>query len=70
LKIKDIVSYRYFLYSSAHQSRVMDVKFSLQREWLLSCGKDKYFQWHCSETGRRLGGYQSAAWCLCLEYPL
>ncbi|WAR27374.1 WDFY2-like protein [Mya arenaria] len=51
----------------AHQSRVMSVKFSLQREWVLSCGKDKYFQWHCSETGRRLGGYQASAWCLCLD---
>ncbi|KAL4220349.1 WD repeat and FYVE domain-containing protein 2 [Mactra antiquata] len=52
----------------AHQNRVTSVKFSLQREWLLSCGKDKYFQWHCSETGRRLGGYQASAWCLCLEF--
>ncbi|KAH3807456.1 hypothetical protein DPMN_135796 [Dreissena polymorpha] len=52
----------------AHQSRVVSVKFSLQREWLLSCGKDKYFQWHCSETGRRLGGYQASASCLCLEF--
>ncbi|XP_060571907.1 WD repeat and FYVE domain-containing protein 2-like [Ruditapes philippinarum] len=52
----------------AHQSRVTSMQFSLQREWLLSCGRDKYFQWHCSETGRRLGGYQASAWCLCLEF--
>ncbi|XP_041353829.1 WD repeat and FYVE domain-containing protein 2-like [Gigantopelta aegis] len=52
----------------AHQGRVTSVKFSLACEWVLSCGKDKYFQWHCSETGRRLGGYQAGAWCLCLEF--
>ena len=53
----------------AHQGRISDVKFSVNCEWVLSCGRDKYFQWHCSETGRRLGGYQASAWCLCLEYP-
>ncbi|KAL8623955.1 hypothetical protein ACOMHN_047175 [Nucella lapillus] len=52
----------------AHQGRVMAVKFSLSCEWVLSCAKDKYFQWHCSETGRRMGGYQAIAWCLCLQF--
>ncbi|XP_050389786.1 WD repeat and FYVE domain-containing protein 2 [Patella vulgata] len=52
----------------AHQNRVNSLKFSLACEWVLSCSKDKYFQWHCSETGRRLGGYQASAWCLCLEF--
>ncbi|XP_076454179.1 WD repeat and FYVE domain-containing protein 2-like [Babylonia areolata] len=52
----------------AHQGRVMAVKFSLACEWVLSCGKDKYFQWHCSETGRRLGGFQAVSWCLCMEF--
>lgn len=52
----------------AHQNRVTSIKFSLSCEWVLSCGRDKYFQWHCSETGRRLGGYQASAWCLCLEF--
>lgn len=59
----------WYRYVSAHQGRVTSVKFSLGCEWVLSCGKDKYFMWHCSETGRRLGGYQAGAWCLCLEYP-
>ena len=54
---------------SAHQSRVSAVQFSLTQEWVLSAGRDKYFQWHCSETGRRLGGYQAAAWCTSLQYP-
>ncbi|XP_070538975.1 WD repeat and FYVE domain-containing protein 2-like [Ptychodera flava] len=52
----------------AHQSRVTGVLFSLLSEWVLSVGRDKYFQWHCSETGRRLGGYQSSSWCTCLQY--
>ncbi|RUS85425.1 hypothetical protein EGW08_006816 [Elysia chlorotica] len=52
----------------AHQSRVTAVKFSLRCEWVLSCSKDKYFMWHCSETGRRLSGYQANAACLCLEF--
>ncbi|KAL8595582.1 WD repeat and FYVE domain-containing protein 2 [Nucella lapillus] len=52
----------------AHQGRVTAVKFSLGCEWVLSCGKDKYFQWHCSESGKRLGGFQAVSWCLCLEF--
>ncbi|CAL1543265.1 unnamed protein product [Lymnaea stagnalis] len=52
----------------AHQSRVTGIRFSLSCEWVLSCGKDKYFIWHCSETGRRLCGYQANAMCLCLEF--
>ncbi|XP_076435996.1 WD repeat and FYVE domain-containing protein 2-like [Babylonia areolata] len=53
---------------TAHQGRLMAVRFSVGCEWVLSCGKDKYFQWHCSETGRRLGGFQAPTWCLCLEF--
>ncbi|ELU03889.1 hypothetical protein CAPTEDRAFT_228655 [Capitella teleta] len=52
----------------AHQGRVTALLFALYNEWVLSCGRDKYFQWHCSETGRRLGGYQTAAWCTCLSF--
>ncbi|CAH1781379.1 unnamed protein product [Owenia fusiformis] len=52
----------------AHQSRVTGVYFSVQCEWVLSTGRDKYFQWHCSESARRLGGYQTSAWCTCIEF--
>ncbi|CAI9719886.1 repeat and FYVE domain-containing 2-like [Octopus vulgaris] len=52
----------------AHFGRVNAIIFSLSCEWVLSCGRDRYFQWHCSETGRRLGGYQATSWCLCLEF--
>ncbi|UYV79634.1 WDFY2 [Cordylochernes scorpioides] len=52
----------------AHQGRVTGVLFSLMSEWVLSVGRDKYFQWHCSETGMRLGGFQCSAWCTALQY--
>ncbi|BFZ06608.1 hypothetical protein BsWGS_09647 [Bradybaena similaris] len=52
----------------AHQGRVTAVKFSLSCEWLLTCSKDKYFMWHCTETGRRLSGFQANSICLCLEF--
>uniref|UniRef100_T1J4T5 FYVE-type domain-containing protein n=1 Tax=Strigamia maritima TaxID=126957 RepID=T1J4T5_STRMM len=52
----------------AHQSRVSSVIFALNCEWVLSCGRDKYFQWHCSETGHRLGGHLITAWCTSLQF--
>ena len=54
----------------AHSDKVTDVKFSLTCEWVLSTSIDRYFQWHCSETGRRLGAHKLTAQCLCLQYPL
>ncbi|XP_023221824.1 WD repeat and FYVE domain-containing protein 2-like [Centruroides sculpturatus] len=54
----------------AHQGRVTGVEFSLWSEWVLSVGRDKYFQWHCSETGQRLGGFQCNAWCTALQYDM
>nr|CAD7462592.1 unnamed protein product [Timema tahoe] len=53
----------------AHQARVTDVLFALNCEWVLSVGRDKMFQFHCSETGRRLGDYISEAWCTAVQYP-
>lgn len=41
----------------AHQNRVKSVLFSPQNNWLLSIGRDKYFNWHCTETGGRLCTY-------------
>lgn len=55
---------------SAHMNRVNSVIFSLENEWLLSVGRDKYLQWHDCTTGKRLGGYQTGAWCTSLKYPL
>jgi hypothetical protein len=53
----------------AHQARVTSIHFALICEWVLSIGRDKMFQYHCSETGRRLGTFQSEAWCTALAYP-
>ncbi|XP_037559536.1 WD repeat and FYVE domain-containing protein 2-like [Dermacentor silvarum] len=52
----------------AHQGRVMGIVFSLIAEWVLSVARDKHFLWHCSETGRRLGAFQSGAWCMALQF--
>ncbi|KAI0226883.1 WD repeat and FYVE domain-containing protein 2 [Lamellibrachia satsuma] len=52
----------------AHRMRVTAVMFTASHDWVLSCGRDKYFQWHCSETGRRLGGYQTSGWCTSLQF--
>ena len=50
-------------------NRVNGIVFSLENEWLLSVGRDKYLQWHDCTTGKRLGGYQTTAWCTSLQYP-
>ncbi|CAG2163262.1 unnamed protein product [Oppiella nova] len=54
----------------AHQSRVTSVVFSLVTEWVLSVGRDKYFVWHCSESGRRLGGYLCNSWVTALQFDM
>ncbi|XP_069496788.1 WD repeat and FYVE domain-containing protein 2 isoform X2 [Ambystoma mexicanum] len=54
----------------AHQGRVTMVLFVLEMEWVLSTGQDKNFTWHCSESGRRLGGYRTAAWAACLQFDI
>lgn len=44
--------------------------FVLELEWVLSTGHDKQFVWHCSESGRRLGGRRTGAVASGLQYPL
>ncbi|KOB70653.1 putative phosphoinositide-binding protein [Operophtera brumata] len=51
----------------AHTARVTAVVFSLACEWVLSVSRDKLFSYHCSETGRRIGGYSFEAWCTALH---
>ncbi|XP_065178535.1 WD repeat and FYVE domain-containing protein 2-like [Sycon ciliatum] len=53
---------------SAHMARVTDVSVSLDMNYLLTAGRDKYFQWHCTDTGRRLGGFKSDAWCTAVQF--
>lgn len=52
----------------AHTARVSDVIHSAKTSWMLSSGRDKYFHYHCSSTGRRLGGYMCNAWCTSIAY--
>lgn len=52
----------------AHTARVTGLVVCGARGWLLSCGADKYFHFHCTSTGRRLGGYLCSAWCTAIAY--
>ena len=55
---------------TAHSNRVTALKFVADEDWILSVSRDKYFQWHCTKTGRKLGSFEGHAWCLAVEYPL
>ena len=59
----------YIYFCLAHMNRLTGIVFSLENEWLLSVGRDKYLQWHDCTTGKRLGGFQTEAWCTSLQYP-
>ncbi|KAI4489120.1 PREDICTED: WD repeat and FYVE domain-containing protein 2 [Polistes canadensis] len=52
----------------AHQARVSGVIYAANCEWVLSIGRDKLFQLHCSNTGRKLGSYQTDAWYTALQF--
>ena len=67
VKILNAISFAFY---AAHMNRVTGIIFSLEYEWVLSVGRDKYFQWHDATAGKRLGGYQSEAWCTSIQYPL
>ncbi|KAF6021701.1 WDFY2 [Bugula neritina] len=56
------------IYGLTHSDRVTATEFSVTCEWVLSTSIDKYLQWHCSESGRRLGAYKLDAQCLCLAF--
>jgi len=51
-----------------HQGQVSDIIHCVKSGWMLSCARDKYFYFHCVETGKRLGGYLCNAWCTALAY--
>lgn len=59
----------FFNVFAAHSSLVAGIIFSVIAEFVLSVGRDKYFQWHCSESGRRLGGFRLDAWGTAVQYP-
>lgn len=35
---------------------------------MLSISRDKFLVYHCTESGRRLGGHQCSAGCTSIEY--
>lgn len=51
----------------AHQARVTGVCYTPQGSWVLSCGRDKLFSFHSTETTRRLGGYTFDSMCTSLQ---
>lgn len=51
----------------AHQARVTGVSYTPQGSWILSCGRDKLFSFHSTETTRRLGGYTFDSMCTSLQ---
>lgn len=53
----------------AHQARVTGVTFANKNAWVLSCGKDKLFSFHSTDTSSRLGGYTFESMCTSLQYP-
>ncbi|KAH9416129.1 WD repeat and FYVE domain-containing protein 2 [Dermatophagoides pteronyssinus] len=53
---------------AAHQNRIKSILFSLDTEWLLSIGRDKYFVWHCAERGKRIGAYFCQNSCTALQF--
>lgn len=56
------------LYHAHDKAGVTDLAHTAKTGWILSGGKDKYFHYHCSNTGKRLGGYLCNAWCTSIAY--
>lgn len=53
----------------AHQARVTGVCFAPKSGWILSCGRDKLFSFHSTDTTNRLGGYTFESMCTSIQYP-
>lgn len=53
----------------AHQARITNVIFAKHTGWILSAGRDKFFAFHSTETGERLGCYTFEAICTAMQYP-
>ncbi|KAB7505958.1 WD repeat and FYVE domain-containing protein 2 [Armadillidium nasatum] len=52
----------------SHQSLVTGLIYDRNSEWMLSISRDKFLVYHCTESGRRLGGHQCSAGCTSIEY--
>jgi len=56
------------VYHAHDKARVSDVVHTAKTGWILSGGRDKYFHYHCVNTGKRLGGYLCNAWVTSIAY--
>jgi len=56
------------IYHAHQDARVSHIMVDHDNKWLISAGRDKYFHFHCINTGKRLGGYMCNAWCTSLAY--
>lgn len=52
----------------AHQARITNVHFAKHTGWILSAGRDKFFAYHSTETGERLGCFTFEAMCTSMQY--
>ncbi|EDW28366.1 GL18988 [Drosophila persimilis] len=52
----------------SHQARVVAVVFTQTHNWILSAGKDKQFAYHCTKSGKRVGGYNFETPCTALQF--
>eukprot|EP01135_Chromosphaera_perkinsii_P000373 Nk52_evm20s78 gene=Nk52_evmTU20s78 len=52
----------------AHKARVTDVVHSAKDKWIMSCGRDKCFQFYNSDSGRRLGFWEGQSWLTSIVY--
>jgi len=52
----------------SHHARVTQVYYEPTLSWILSVGRDKWFQYYCAVTGKRLGGHICQSWAFSLEF--
>ena len=52
----------------AHKGRVTDIVHSRKDKWIMSCGRDKCFQFYNCDSGRRLGLWEGSAWLTSVVY--
>lgn len=54
----------------AHQKQVTACVFAIEKEILVSCGKDRLITWHYTQNGQRLGQFQTPSVPLCIQFDV
>lgn len=54
----------------AHSKEVTDVVFGVEKELLVSCGKDRWITWHFTQNGQKMGAHQVSSVPLCLQFDI